>query len=89
MDKELTDKKVLVDTLKAEQESTKTNKYRQVSRRRDGDIDYEIHEYSGPDGIGYQIVFYKEVGGKHYTMSKSVGPDTWRNYDWMEVINDK
>lgn len=89
MAKPTKDKKKLVDALKLEQESTKTNKYRQVLRKTEGDVDYEIHEYVAPTGVGYQILTYSQEEDGEYVKSEGFGVEAEsRTFDWTLRVKE-
>lgn len=84
--------KPALSTVATEQEQYKLQNgtYKQY---RPGEIapDIFIHEFGGPDGLGYQIYEYKTVDKKNYVRSTAVNAgerESWRNFDWVEIIPD-
>jgi len=53
--------------------------------------DIFVHEFGGPDGLGYQVYEYKTEKGKNYVRSTAVNAgrrEEWRNFDWVEIVPD-
>ena len=48
-------------------------------------VDIEIHEYKGPEGIGFSIIEEKSELGKVYKKSTGFGLKG-ETFDWREVI---
>lgn len=46
----------------------------------------EVHSYVGPSGQGYVIVGTVEEDNSTYQRSKNIGPETFREQEWIEVM---
>ena len=48
-----------------------------------------VDVYEGPQGIGYVVNYEVQRGSKLFHKSMNVGPETWREQDWEEVVEPK
>jgi hypothetical protein len=47
---------------------------------------FSVGTYDGPDGMGYVLNVSTVLDGKTYSTSINVGPETYRNSEWHEVV---
>lgn len=45
---------------------------------------YEVHTYHGPDGKGWVLLATAKGSDGLYKKASSVGPETWRSFDWQK-----
>lgn len=47
-----------------------------------------INVYESPDGHGYEVVLRVRVNDRQYRRVLQHGPETWRERDWVEEVNN-
>ncbi len=48
----------------------------------------EISDYHGPQGRGYEIKLYMTDVRTEYVRVVNVGPETYRDRDWTEIVKE-
>lgn len=64
----------------------KASKYKQTLRSIEDGVEFEVHEYVGPQGSGYQMFLYETLNGKNYVKSIGYGNEAEsRTFNWQEI----
>lgn len=78
-----------IDSLESIAVASKDSKYRQYKLGEINDWT-EVHEYKGPNGVGYVVYFYVIKDKRKWVKVEHKGREPLKfSEDWVEVVEDE